>query len=165
MYSKNVTQNQILENATIRLDGDSGDIMLKNADCAEEIEIDDIDAVEPGTVAVIENENRLKTGNQEYDKRVAGVISCAGQFKPGIILDKRYDSKNKVPLALMGKVFCKVDADYVPIQVGNILTTSLTPGYAMKAFEPMKSVGTVIGKALRKLNSGKGLIPFLVTLQ
>jgi hypothetical protein len=35
----------------------------------------------------------------------------------------------------------------------------------MKAVDPAKAFGSVIGKALRPLQSGRGLIPILVALQ
>ena len=35
----------------------------------------------------------------------------------------------------------------------------------MKAADPFKAFGTVIGKALRPLEAGQGLIPILVALQ
>ena len=65
----------------------------------------------------------------------------------------------------MGKVYCKVDAQHSPIEVGDLLTTSATPGYAMKADDPFKAFGAVIGKALRPLEAGQGLIPILIALQ
>ena len=71
----------------------------------------------------------------------------------------------RVPVALVGKVFCKVDARDVAIEVGDLLTTSPTPGHAMKAADPLQAFGTVIGKALRPLQAGQGLIPILVSLQ
>jgi hypothetical protein len=46
-----------------------------------------------------------------------------------------------------------------------MLTTSPTPGHAMKAIDPLKAFGSVIGKALRPLDSGQGLMPILVNLQ
>jgi hypothetical protein len=55
------------------------------------------------------------------------------------------------PIALMGKVLCKVDATQAPINVGDLLTTSPTAGHAMKADNPEKAFGTVIGKALSSL--------------
>jgi hypothetical protein len=70
-----------------------------------------------------------------------------------------------MPIALMGKVYCKVDASYGAIEVGDLLTTSPTPGHAMKADDPMKAFGSVIGKALRPLAIGEGLIPILIALQ
>jgi hypothetical protein len=70
-----------------------------------------------------------------------------------------------MPIALMGKVYCKVDATYGAIDVGDLLTTSPTLGHAMKADDPMKAFGSVIGKALRPLKEGQELIPILIALQ
>jgi hypothetical protein len=93
------------------------------------------------------------------------VISGAGDFKPGLVLDKQDSEANRQPVALMGKVFCKVDADFGPIEIGDLLTTSSTPGHAMKAVDAAQAFGTVIGKALRALPTGRGEIPILVSLQ
>jgi hypothetical protein len=82
------------------------------------------------------------------------------------VLDKRdRDDEGRATIALVGKVYCKVDADEAPISVGDLLTTSPTCGHAMKAADPMKAFGAVIGKALAGLDEGCGLIPILVTLQ
>jgi hypothetical protein len=155
--------NQTPSQATIHLDGDSGDIILKNADCAEEFDV--LGEIEPGTVMVIDPEGKLQESTEEYDKKVAGVISGAGDYKPGIVLDRQQSQNTRMPLALMGKVYCKVDAQYSPIEVGDLLTTCPTPGHAMKAADPLKAFGTVIGKALRPLKEGTGLIPILIALQ
>jgi hypothetical protein len=141
------------------------DIILANADCAEDFDIAGLEKVEPGTVMVIDSEGSLRECNRAYDKCVAGVISGAGKYKPAIVLDKQESSKNRMPIALMGKVYCKVDASYGAIEVGDLLTTSPTPGHAMKADDPMKAFGSVIGKALRPLAIGEGLIPILIALQ
>ena len=61
---------------------------------------------------------------------------------------------NRCPLALSGKVWCKVDADWAPIEVGDMLTTSPTPGHAMRATDPARAFGAVIGKALGSLSVG-----------
>jgi hypothetical protein len=143
----------------------TGDIRLKNADCAEDFDIACLEQVEPGTVMVIDSEGALRPSAQAYDKRVAGVVSGAGNYKPGLILDKQESSNNRMPIALMGKVYCKVDASYGAIEVGDLLTTSPTPGQAMKATDPLKAFGSVIGKALRPLQEGQGLIPILIALQ
>ncbi|WP_448570534.1 hypothetical protein [Trichothermofontia sp.] len=143
----------------------TGDIRLNNADCAEDFDIVCVEQAEPGTVMVIDSEGALRPSDQAYDKRVAGVISGAGNYKPGLILDKQESSKNRMPIALMGKVYCKVDASYGAIEVGDLLTTSPTPGLAMKATDPLKAFGSVIGKALRPLQEGQGLIPILIALQ
>jgi hypothetical protein len=149
-------------------DGDvevTGDIRLTNADCAEDFDVAGADTVEPGTVMVLGNEGALSASQQAYDKRVAGVISGAGDYKPGIVLDKRETPNNRQPIALMGKVFCKVDAQFGAIEVGDLLTTSPTAGHAMKTSDPLKAFGAVIGKALRPLANGQGLIPILIALQ
>jgi hypothetical protein len=143
----------------------TGDIRLRNADCAEDFDIAGLEKVEPGTVMVIDSEGSLRECDRAYDKCVAGVISGAGSYKPAMILDKQESSKNRMPIALMGKVYCKVDASYGAIEVGDLLTTSSTPGHAMKVSDPMKAFGSVIGKALRPLTSGEGLIPILIALQ
>ena len=141
------------------------DIVLANADCAEDFDIAGLVKVEPGTVMVIDSEGALRESDRAYDKRVAGVISGAGNYKPGIVLDKQESSKNRMPIALLGKVYCKVDANYGAIEVGDLLTTSPTPGHAMKTDDPFKAFGAVIGKALRPLEAGQGLIPILIALQ
>ena len=141
------------------------DIVLSNADCAEDFDIAGLQKVEPGTVMVIDSEGALRPSEQAYDKRVAGVISGAGNFKPGIVLDKQKSSRNRMPIALLGKVYCKVDASYGAIEVGDLLTTSPTLGHAMKVSDPLKAFGAVIGKALRPFEDGQGLIPILIALQ
>lgn len=143
----------------------TGDIRLTNADAAEDFDVAEDESVEPGTIMVLGEEGALRQSYQPYDKRVAGVVSGAGDYKPGIVLDNRESKKNRQPIALMGKVFCKVDANYGPIEVGDLLTTSPTPGHAMKADDPLKAFGAVIGKALRPLREGSGLIPIMVALQ
>jgi hypothetical protein len=143
----------------------TGDIQLANADCAEDFDIACLEQVEPGTVMVIDSEGALRPSDQAHDKRVAGVISGAGNYKPGLILDKQQSSNSRMPIALMGKVYCKVDASYGAIEVGDLLTTSATLGHAMKATDPSSAFGAVIGKALRALSNGKGMIPILVALQ
>lgn len=147
-------------------DGDvivTGDIRLTNADFAEDFDV--IEVADPGEVMVLTASGTLKPSTIAYDKKVVGVLSGAGNYKPGIILDKQNNNANRKPIAMMGKVYCKVDADTFPIETGDMLTTSNTPGYAMKAIDPFKAFGAVIGKALASLNQGKGLIPILVVLQ
>ena len=144
----------------------TGDISLANAaDFAEDFDVVGAVKVEPGTVMVLGNEGALSESSQPYDKRVAGVISGAGNYKPGIVLDKQQTSGNRQPVALMGKVFCKVDAQFGAIEVGDLLTTSPTAGHAMKINDPFRAFGAVIGKALRPLAEGQGLIPILIALQ
>jgi hypothetical protein len=141
------------------------DFQTSNGDCAEEFDIATGAAAEPGTVMVLGDDAELRECASPYDTRAAGVISGAGDYQPGLILDKQPDSANRKPVALMGKVFCKVDADFGPIAVGDLLTTSSTPGCAMRVDDPSKAHGAVVGKALRSFRQGRGVIPILVTLQ
>jgi hypothetical protein len=143
----------------------TGDLRLTNADCAEDFDIADADAIEAGTVMVLGDEGTLHESRQPYDKRVAGVVSGAGAYKPAIVLDTQLGRQNRKPIALLGKAYCKVDARYAGIEVGDLLTTSASPGHAMKACEPLRAFGAVIGKALRPLAEGQGLIPILIALQ
>ncbi len=114
---------------------------------------------------VLAEDGTLHQSQRAYDKGVAGVVSGAGEYKPGIVLDKQQSQHNRKPIALLGKVYCKVDASHGSIEVGDLLTTSDTPGHAMKATDPLQAFGAIIGKALRSLDGGQGLIPILVALQ
>jgi hypothetical protein len=143
----------------------TGDIFLQNADCAEDFDIAVLEGVEPGSVMVIGHDGTLRQSELAYDKRVAGVVSGGGDYKPGIVLDRREPTRNRKSIALLGKVYCKADASRAPIEVGDLLTTSPTPGHAMKATDPVRAFGAVIGKALRPVRDGQGLIPILVALQ
>jgi len=142
----------------------SGDVILAGADCAEDFQVADGHRAEPGTVMVIDDDGTLRESRDAYDTRVAGVVSGAGGYRPGLILDRRSADEPRVAVALMGKVYCKVDARHSAIQLGDLLTASPTPGHAMKA-DPLRAAGSVMGKALQALESGQGLIPILVTLQ
>jgi hypothetical protein len=143
----------------------TGDVRLAGADCAEHFDVDELTTLEPGTVMVIGDEERLHQCTESYDRRVAGVLSGAGDCRPGILLGQQASPGHRLPLALTGKVYCKVDAGYSPIGVGDLLTTSPTPGHAMKVSDPDRAFGAVLGKALRAVPHGYGVIPILVALQ
>lgn len=142
-----------------------GDILLANADCAEDFDVVCATLAEPGSVMVIGEDGVLHPCQTPYDKCVAGVISGAGRYRPGLILDKQADSANRSPVALLGKVCCKVTAENGAIAMGDLLTTSSIAGHAMRASDPARAFGSVIGKALQPLDSGEGLIPILIALQ
>ncbi|MHA1211238.1 MAG: hypothetical protein ACTSSH_02140, partial [Candidatus Heimdallarchaeota archaeon] len=165
IFSKDAANFTNPQFAAINIDGASGDIKLAGADCAEEFDIVDNANINPGTVLVMNNDNLLEPCANPYDQKVIGVVSGASNTKPGIILGRVASDHKRLPIALTGKVYCNVNADYAPIQIGDLLTTSATAGFAMKASIQAKSFGAVLGKALQPLNSGTGLIPILVTLQ
>jgi hypothetical protein len=149
----------VLGNITAR------DVLLPGADCAENFDAEIGERLEAGTVVVMGVRGVLRESREAYDKKVVGVVSGAGEYKHGILLDTNPSPNYRVAVALLGKTYCKVDAQYGPIEIGDLLTTSLTPGHAMKATHPSKAFGAVIGKALGHLDAGRGLIPMLVTSQ
>jgi hypothetical protein len=165
LFPSSATNINDLSQASIHLDGQSGDIKLSNADCAEEFDVPEAENIEPGTIMVLSQDGQLEQSIKAYDKKVVGVVSGAGEHRPGIVLDKRHSQGDRIPIALMGKAYCRVDAQYSPIEIGDLLTTSPTPGHAMKAEDPLKAFGAVIGKALQGLKQGHGLIPILIALQ
>lgn len=150
-------------NVTVTGTVTASDLLLAGGDCAEDFDTTATDLA-PGTVLAIDATGGLRESEKPYDRRVAGVVSGAGSFRPGIVLDRAGDI-GRVTVALNGKTFCKVDAEHGPIEVGDLLTTSPTPGHAMKATDPAQAFGAVIGKALQPCASGRGLIPILVALQ
>ncbi len=153
------------DNANIWLQGSSGDIILRNADCAEEFEVRIDIEVEPGAVLVLEPDGRLAVSSKPYDTCVAGVVSGADGVRPGIVLGRTPGAKNRLPIGLAGKVMCNVDASFGPIEVGTLLTTSPRAGYAMAATDRERAFGAVLGKAMARLASGSGRVPVLVALQ
>jgi hypothetical protein len=141
----------------------TGDIVLSGNDLAEEFDLAGPDTADPGTVVVLDREGAIRVSDSAYDSRVVGVISGAGDYKPAVVMDHHNEGLVcRRPVALMGKVYCKVDASYGPVGIGNLLTTSPTPGYAMKANDRAKAFGSTIGKALRPLPAGRDLIPILI---
>jgi len=140
-----------------------GDVQLTGGDLAEEFGVVGDDVV-PGAVMVLAGQDRVRACNEPYDRRVAGVVSGAGSFRPAIVLGQR-EGVRRHALALTGRVWCHVDASYGAVALGDLLTTSATPGHAMSAGDASRAFGAVIGKALGSLKSGRSLVPILVALQ
>ena len=111
------------------------DIVSAGEDCAEQLDITDAQQLELGRVVVIDQEGTRRESCDAYDRKVAGVVSGAGEYKPGIVLGRRASGTGRTPVGLVGKVYCKVDAEHTPVEVGDLLTASSTPGHAMKASE------------------------------
>lgn len=123
--------------------------------------------LEKGSVVVIDDEHpgHLKLGTQAYDKRVAGIVSGANGVNTGIALqqDGTFDQGHNV--ALSGRVYVRADATYGKIKPGDLLTTSDSPGHAMKVRDHEQAQGAILGKAMSALNDGQGFVLVLVTLQ
>ncbi|MEM9987692.1 MAG: hypothetical protein AAF804_21585, partial [Bacteroidota bacterium] len=108
--------------------------IIGGADLAEPFEVSEAN-IQPGTIVVIDPQNagQLKMATAAYDKTVAGIVSGAGNIKPGMVMGQDGSiASGEHPVALTGRVYAKVDASYGAIQPGDLLTTSDTPGYAMK---------------------------------
>ena len=107
----------------------------------------------------------MKLSAQPYNTRVAGVVSGANGVNPGIQMQQQELLGGGRNVALTGRVYVQADAGYGPIKPGDLLTTSATPGYAMKVTNHARAQGAILGKAMAGLQEGKGLVLVLVTLQ
>lgn len=123
----------------------------------------------PGMVVAIDPDNigKMRVVSGAYDRTVAGIISGANGIKPGITLTQTGTvADGDMPVASIGRVWCWCDADLGgPINAGDMLTTSDTPGHAMKVNDHARSQGATLGKAMSPLKSGRGLVLVLVSLQ
>jgi len=66
---------------------------------------------------------------------------------------------------MAGRVYVKAMVAGGAIAPGDLLTTSDVPGHAMRASDPERAFGTVLGKAMSALEEGTGLVLVLVNLQ
>lgn len=138
------------------------------ADLAEPFKISaQSEAVPAGAVVVIDAEHpgQLKMSTRPYDTRVAGVVSGANGIHPGIQMQQEGLLEGGRNVALTGRVYVQADAFNGAIEPGDLLTTSSTPGHAMKVSDPAKAQGAILGKAMTGLRQGKGVVLVLVTLQ
>jgi hypothetical protein len=138
------------------------------SDMAEPFDVKETDVIKAGMVLTIDPDNagKLKIAKKAYDRCVAGIVSGAGGVEPGMLMTQSGSAADgEHPVALTGRVYCWADASYSNIQPGDLLTTSDTPGHAMKVADHDKAQGAVLGKAMSSLDEGKGLVLVLVSLQ
>jgi hypothetical protein len=124
-----------------------------------------LEPTEPGDVLIVGYPSspaasvRKSTGPN--DGRLLGVVSTS----PGLVLEGKHVymagdntklvTANKTVVGLAGRVPVKVSMENGPIQVGDPLTSSSTPGVAMKA----SRAGKVLGYALESMSmDGKVLV-------
>jgi hypothetical protein len=162
---------------TIHLDADYGGngrittdelAITGGADLSEQFDVDGEHVARPGMVVSIDSERpgKLLISNEAYDNKVAGIISGAGGIKPGMMMgQKGSEADGGHPVALTGRVYCWADASNGSIEPGDLLTTSDTPGHAMKVYDHSSALGAIIGKAMTPLKSDRGLVLVLVSLQ
>jgi hypothetical protein len=139
------------------------------ADLSEKFDVrEGLKLVEPGTVVSIDPEQPggLRISREAYDRTVAGIVSGAGGVRPGMLMGQRgSEADGELPVALTGRVYCKVDAAHGAVRPGDLLTTSPTPGHAMKVSAHDRAQGAILGKAMTALEDGQGLVLVLVSLQ
>ena len=127
----------------------------------EMFEVDDIDYISPGDILAVSAQGggRLSRSSGAYMRSVIGIVSG----NPTLVVDNTGASRKAYPVALAGKVLCKVDARNRPIRPGDLIVTSETPGCGMAGeMDSLAKIGTVIGKALDGLSDGLGAIPVFV---
>jgi hypothetical protein len=125
--------------------------------------------LEPGDVVCLDpGSDSVVRATRPNDTLALGVVST----KPGFLLNAAIEEPkpNAVPVILSGRCPCKVVDENGPIRRGDLLTSSSTPGHAMKA-KPIVvdgrefvQPGTIIGKALGTLESGRGAIDIFAAL-
>jgi hypothetical protein len=136
------------------------------ADIAEPFRISG-ESPRPGMVVSIDpsQPGQLTLSHAAYDRKVAGVISGAGGVHTGLMLGQAGSlASGDHPVALSGRVYCWCDSVNGQIEPGDLLTTSTVPGHAMKVTDFDLSSGAVVGKAMTRLDSGRGLVLVLVNL-
>lgn len=142
----------------------SKDDRLSSGSIVEMFEIDNEEYISPGDLLVISEKGNsvLSHSRNEYDRRVIGVV--AGN--PALIMNNTGKEEKLYPVALAGKVMCKVDARSRPVAPGDLIVTSNTPGCGMAGdIDSFNKVGTVIGKALDVLGEGIGVIPVFISMK
>lgn len=125
------------------------------------------EAPEPGTVVSVTDDGsgRVTPSAGPYDTAVVGVVSGAGDVRPGLELGQAGVADGEVKVAMVGRVYVRCTTEGGPIRAGDRLVSSGTVGLAMRADDPSRCDGAVLGKALGALESGEGLVLVLVNLQ
>ncbi|MEK9183538.1 MAG: hypothetical protein AAB890_00505, partial [Patescibacteria group bacterium] len=116
---------------------EAGDLVSLDNQLVESNKIDGDQIIETERITAV------KKSSNQYDSNLVGVIST----KPGILLSG-FSEKSK-PVALSGRVPVKVNTQNGSINIGDPLTSSDTPGVAMKATK----TGKIIGYALESYNT------------
>src|ERR1039458_2706555 len=101
------------------------------------------EAIPEGAVVVIDEQNpgHLKMSDQGYDTHVAGVVSGANGINPGIQMQQQGVLEGGKNFALTGRVYVQADTSNGAIKPGVLLTTSSTPGHAMKVTDHARAAG------------------------
>lgn len=149
---------------TFAVDGIGG-MLAFSGDLAETFPLREKAA--PGSVVVIdaENEGAMRLATSPYDRRVAGVIAGANDYKSAITLRAMEPGEGRMPVTLTGTAYCLATNANGAIKAGDLLTTSGVAGHAMKVTDYEAARGAILGKALEDLKGDKGHVLILASLQ
>jgi len=136
------------------------------ADLAEWIHYDG-DQPQPGDVLTVGTEHATPSAQKTsapYDPKIIGVVTTT----PAQVFGA--DDGHSTPIALTGRVPVKVSLENGAIQAGDLLTSSSTPGVAMKATKAGQIIGTALtaydglgdASVMTQLHPGYG-VPFGAT--
>ena len=116
---------------------------------------------EVGDVIVQSREEpmRVELSRQTYENRIIGVYSDRAGYELDMTKPVNHD---KIVVGLIGLVRCKVTGEGGPIEPGDKLVTSSTPGYAMKASLEIARAWNIVGTAREFFNGDRGMIEILV---
>ena len=120
------------------------------ADLAEMYEADE--QIPPATVVVFGGTKEVTRSQVDNDTKVAGVVST----NPSYLMNSAQDGEFVVPVALTGRVPCKVNG---PVAKGDLMVATAN-GHAMA--NNNARAGTIIGKALEDFVGETGVIEVVV---
>ncbi len=171
-----VTLDDVNGNTTIWLDADyngSGRVTTDEleirggSDLSEYFDIEAHSGIEalPGMVVSIspDGSGKLLLSSRPYDPAVAGVISGANGVQTGLMMGQESSiAHGSTPVVLTGRAYVLANG---PVRPGDLITTSATPGHAMRVRSYRKAQGAILGKALTGLDKGPGYVLVLINLQ
>ena len=172
-YGKTVVNSS----AVFRLEAATGDVQADGpfygasfqsgaADVAEWVPVSE--PVDPGDVLEFDPDNpgQYRKSRGQCSDLVAGVVST----DPGFVLgsspateDSGLSTPDSALLALVGIVPVKVTDEGGPIEPGDLLVSSSTPGYAMRQSLNADYSCNLVGKALELMLGERGMILVLLT--
>ncbi len=142
--------------------GSGGDFMRTNAsgwatgsyDFAEMFPSPD--TLMPGEVVIFGDASQQvkRSSSEPYSRTIAGIVST----RPGFLAGE--NRVGNFPIALAGRVPTLVSTENGAIHIGDPLTTSTHPGYAMKATEP----GPILGYAAEEFTGSMGSVVVYVNV-
>ena len=123
------------------------------ADLAENYLADD--EYDPGTVLAFGGKREVKASDTDMDTRIAGVVST----KPAHLMNGGLEGAHVTPVALMGRVPCKVTGT---IRKGDLMVSNGDGRARPVSVEEDPLMGSVIGKALENFDGDDGVIEVVV---